>query len=203
MNVIETLKFEIPSNFQFNLWKHHKEFLSNKILSVEAQNELTFRSFILNIKLIGNSQIDLYVGLLSPFDICKLVLEKLNYSDIYDKISFKKWLEFLGKEYRELKLPDDSNWILRLGKNEDRYIHIHPGRSSPNSIRVKASILKSAIVSLASARFLNFDELNLNLINSIRKEFLSLPPLKSTKYSGTLIKIIELFQKYNGTSILK
>jgi len=63
--------FNIPSDFQFKCWKHHKEFLKYKIFSVTPQDNIGFKIFLSSIKLIGNSQIDLYVGLLSPNDICE------------------------------------------------------------------------------------------------------------------------------------
>jgi hypothetical protein len=188
-----TINFDLSHRIKFNCWKHHKKFLIRQILSIEPDDEVLFKNFLSHVKEIGNSKTDLYTGLLSPSEIYKMIIKKLENFNVKNKSTYKEWLSLAGKDYEELKLEDNSKWILRFGTEENKFIHIHPSRDPLHSIRVNASTLKTTIVALAFSRLLNYNEINLNLINKLRKEILLLAPLKSLKPPSSVINLIEEF----------
>jgi hypothetical protein len=82
--------------------------------------------------------------------------------------------------------------VLRLGEQENRYVHIHPGRYATHTIRVKAGTLKTAIaVSIWKKKF-NCTEITLALVNRVRKEILYTSPVKSFSADEGLGKLIQL-----------
>ena len=88
---------------------------------------------------------DLYLGSLNPRQISNEIINKIKNFGLYTYIKYRKWLSEEGKQYKQIDLSDTSVWMLRFGNEKDRYIHIHPGRYSPNTMRVKAKTLKTAI----------------------------------------------------------
>ena len=45
-------------------------------------------------------------------------------------------------------MPDGSAWVLRQGEEGGRYVHVHPGRRTPPTLRVRATVLKTAVMAL-------------------------------------------------------
>jgi hypothetical protein len=86
----------------------------------------------------------------------------------------------LQGDYVTLTHPDEGTaWVLRLGDEQGRYLHLHPGRWSPNTLRVRANVVKTAFVAVAYARIHGGDPMNRRLLNEVRQRLLSLPPLGS------------------------
>jgi len=108
---------------------------------------------------------------------------------------YKYWLGREGKDYRLVKLKDNSIWTLRLGENPGRYVHIHPGRNSPQTIRVKATTLKTAISILCFVQAGQIEPIETVTINEIRKKYLNEPPLKSFSTASGLGRMINLLSK--------
>jgi hypothetical protein len=81
---------------------------------------------------------------------------------------------------------------LRLGEQEERYVHIHPGRYSPHTIRVKANTLKTAIALSVWMKVYNHREINLELLNHVRREILAASPVKSLEGTEGFIKLFNL-----------
>ena len=161
-----------------------KEQLSNKHKN-NSNDEL--RKILL---LIGESQMDLYLGKLSPQETSSYMIKELKSKDVFSTKKFLKWIINKGANYRKIVLPDKSIWILREGNEKERYIHIHPGRYSPLSIRVKSLTLKSAIAVIKIFGVERSKNLFLNDVNSVRKEILIQPPLKSISAHSGQGKII-------------
>ena len=168
---------KVPQPIKLNCWKHHllfiKEQLSNKN-KINSNDEL--KKVLL---LIGESQMDLYLGKLSPKQISLYILKELKRKDVFSAQKFLKWIINKGENYRKILLLDKSIWILREGNEKERYIHIHPGRHSPLSIRVKSLTLKSAIAVIKTFGVERSKNLLLDDVNSTRKEIINQPPLKS------------------------
>ncbi len=177
------IECEVPEPVKLNCWKHHMMFIKEQTLNVDKNVSGDKLSKIL--LLIGDSQMDLYFGKFSPKQIALFVMNKLKKKFVYKNQDFKEWLNNNGKNYRKIDLPDKSIWVLREGNEKKRYIHIHPGRYSPSSVRVKAITLKSAIAMISNFGTERSKNLYLSDINSIRKDVLNQPPLKSiSSYSG-------------------
>lgn len=154
-----------PAPFLFNPLKHHLAYIQRYII------ETTPSLLSENLLKIGGSQMDLYTGRLAIEEICQQIKLQLFADNAFDRVSFQKSLK---RGYQKLTLSDDSKWILRTGNDPDRYIHLHPGRYSPHSIRIKASTLKTVIGCLV---IYGKSDIDLLKINQVRTEVLGLSPV--------------------------
>jgi len=181
----------LPINF--NCWKHHAGFIKRQIESVKEIKDLNKLKFYL-LK-IGESQMDLYFGSHSPVNISEQTLNYLHQNKIFESEQYQNWLTKEGKNYQLVKLKDKSIWTLRRGDDVSRYVHIHPGRYSPHTIRVKATTLKTAILVLCSEKIGEIKSIETQTINQIRKKYLNEPPLKSFSAVSGLGRLIDLLHK--------
>jgi hypothetical protein len=85
--------------------------------------------------------------------------------------------------------------VLRLGEQPERYVHIHPGRYSPHTIRVKAGALKTAIALSVWMKLYNHGELTVELLNYVRKDVLTASPVKSLTAVEGFVKLFKLVNK--------
>lgn len=185
----------IPLPVNLNCWKHHAGFIKKQIKSVvrEKINDPELKKVLL---VIGESQMDIYLGKLIPTQIVKEVIGILKKNNRFKLNDFKKWLYEEGQDYKLITIRDKTVWTLRLGKGQEKYIHIHPGRYSPLTIRVKSSTLKTYILSeIFSSHEKEYGDLS--IINKVRAEFLDLPPLKSISSSGGLLRLRSIFNNVN------
>jgi len=181
---------EIREPVLLNCWKHHAGFIRSRIKQYK-KNPKTNLNFILNdILLIGESIMDLYLGELNPRQISISILAYCSRQMMLNRPNFEKWLKEEGTDYRILEIGDRSKWTIRLGKMHDRYIHIHPSRYSPLTIRIRSASLKSAILYQILKN--KYEGNQLTTINLIRKEYLNLPPLKNIKSGSALRSLIKL-----------
>ena len=175
----------------FNCWKHHSGFIKEQIRSVHSIKDLEkLKKLLLKI---GESQMDLYYGNYSPSEISERIITELKKKRVFPLGRYKNWLAENKTDYQLLTLIDSSVWTLRLGENVERYVHIHPGRYSPNTRRVKALTLKTAIFTLCFENLGEQKLCNLELINLVRKNYLNEPPLKSVSKESGLGRLLELF----------
>jgi len=145
------------------------DYISNYISSFDLLREKT--GFLKQeINIIGNSQIDLYTGNISPFSIANQIIDFVKAQKADNESSWSYWLEQADTRYRTISISDDSTWILLPGKKKDRYVHIHPGRSSPHTVRVRSETLKCAIASLVFARHHDRNAEDPDLINLVRMD---------------------------------
>lgn len=142
---------------------------------------------------LGGSVTDLYCGSLSTADICSEVLSGLDSLGALSHLNFRQWLFRYGSGYRELTLSDGSVWTLRLGREPGRYVHIHPSRYAPFTIRVKSGSLKSALGLI----YLGLD-FNVENINRVREKFTALPPVKNGSAAKQIGNIYRLLLQQNG-----
>ncbi|MBZ0199687.1 MAG: hypothetical protein K8H86_07465 [Ignavibacteriaceae bacterium] len=176
--------FSIQSPFIFNCWKHHLQFLKKSA-------RLPIEEIKKGIVHLGESQMDLYTGTLTLKNICDEIEVQLERVIKINLLNYLQWLQADGKSYKAITLSDGSQWTLRFGEDPINYIHIHPCRQSANTIRVKSYALKTALIITS----LNSDkQINTEFINLIRKEYLSLAPVKSVKEDAAVLKLVELLQ---------
>lgn len=182
----------VPLPIKLNCWKHHTGFIKQQLYLIKDEND--FYTLLKRITIIGESQMDLYTGKIRPEDIAKFVIEYLKKISYTDYSSYKKWLHKNSSEYKMITLPDKSDWALRLGNEVNRFVHIHPGRYSAYSIRVRALTLKTAICVLGWNRIRNDDLINTEKINFIRTKHLNAEPVKTLAAAGGLRKIISILK---------
>ena len=181
------------SQFKLNCWKHHAAFIKKNIKQVKKEGELKKLTSILLI--IGESQMDLYLGRLTPFELTKFIKRSLKEKNAFKYEAYRQWLNLEGNDYRLIAMPDNSIWALRMGNERENYIHIHPGRYSLHTIRVRSLTLKTAIWIMAFTNIHKNIAINLQLINSVRKIYLNAEPIKSFSSATGLGKLLTAFEK--------
>jgi hypothetical protein len=167
---------DVPSPVLFNTWKHHAGTLRVRIREAAA-DEAGLRQLAGCVVVIGTELMDLYIGRLTPSEIAARVLTELKAAGRLALGPYRFWVEGQGG-YGVLTFPEDeSRWVLRLGDESDRYVHIHPGRWSPATLRVRANVLKTAVMVLAYVDVHGGDPLDRALVNRVRGEYLGLAPV--------------------------
>jgi hypothetical protein len=160
-----------------NTWKHHAAALRLRIREAIADGPAGLDELANNLVVIGTELMDLYLGALSPRDIGERILTQLRSDKRLSLDAFRAWIA-AGRGYRLLTLADDgSEWVLRMGDEADRYVHVHPARWAPKTCRVKANVLKTAVMILAYTSLHGGDPLEVNLVNQVRRDYLALTPL--------------------------
>lgn len=167
----------------FNPLKHHLGYIRECMLHFND----TVPSLVSHLKTIGGSQMDLYTGDLSVVEVYHQIRERLLDIDLLKKSLYFKYLD-QNNGYIILKLTDDSLWVLRKGVHPQKFVHIHPARYSPHSMRIKASTLKTVI----AARIACGKEVGLAEINEIRVKNLHLSPLKKMISNRGIGKMLQL-----------
>lgn len=175
----------------FHAFKHHYlyniEWLKRNLGQWNEENSLLLKS-------IGASQLDYYVGFLSVEEIKSEVSNYLHANGLDTKEKYEKWITD-NKGFREITLSDKSVWTLRM-VDKDTFVHIHPSRYSPHTIRIKANILKTVLCVLL---FEDSREqpLDIRLVNKYRTDYLNLSPIALNGIHAELEKVFNLFYRYS------
>lgn len=143
---------------------------------------------------LGSSQMDLYTGDLTTEEITQEIQYFLRQAGKFDKTSYADWIKQNG--FAKIQLSDRSEWILLLGNTEDNYVHIHPARYSPRSVRVKASTLKTVLALMIEIPDLT--EMNTSEINEVRKK-IKLSPIKNIEESYNIEELYTLIKNRRTT----
>ncbi len=162
-----------PAPVILNGWKHHQGFLILQIQKWASAHERTFPLFIAKLKMLGDSQFDLYTGKMSPEEIVHDLTTTLKGFKAYEFDSYTRWIESSTQLFWQLSVSDDSEWTLRKGDSEDFYIHIHPARYSKHTQRFKANPLRTALATLIMAN-MRHEKPGLQLMNEVRRNYLAL-----------------------------
>lgn len=166
------------ANILFNALKHHRGYIHQQIATATPDTlpEL--------LRKLGNSQMDIYYGYLSMEGLFEEVLTQIPVGSEAD------YLEWLHGAYKEITLADTSRWILLEGNVPGQYIHLHPARYSPESMRVKAPILKTAIACIVCHPGIAHPDLD--MVNYIRKTILHLSPVKDLAQCQHLWQVMNM-----------
>ncbi|MFY0254284.1 hypothetical protein ACDQ55_10060 [Chitinophaga sp. 30R24] len=114
---------------------------------------------------------------------------QLQQAGVYTQAEYVAWLA-ASRGYATLTLSDASRWILRLATGKTVYIHLHPGRYSPHTFRVKAAALKTALIYCWAIRKEHLlPEDKTVYINQLRAH-LQLPPLKNAAESSHIMALV-------------
>jgi hypothetical protein len=168
----------------FNGLKHHRHTVRNFVQDYDLDN---FPQIATALLPVGHSLMDLYVGELSEIEIYREITENLFSENIVSEAAYRQFLH--PHHYRTLTLNDTSQWVLRLGEKNGRYVHIHPGRHSPHTLRVKATTLKTAIAVLVWQRQ-SAQPLDTPLLNRLRTETLGLSPVRDLSEADSVLRVM-------------
>ena len=180
------------SSVLFNCWKHHAGFLRERI-SDAARHLVTVNQLSDQLVVVGSELMDLYYGPHSPVQIAREITEKLQSQGNYAPDAFEAWVR-ANKGYRLEPISDGSVWTLRSALDDDRYIHIHPGRHAPNTLRVRANVLKTAVLVLAETAQRGGSPLDLHRINRVRSRYLRLENVYDLAASQSIRNMIDLLK---------
>ena len=167
----------------FNRIKHHLGYIGKRINSASSTEELNEE-----VKHIGSSTLDLYTGDLSTDTIIGEICHQLRNNLHFTESDYNRWLVESEEEYRIQVISDSSQWTLLKGDIPGQYIHIHPARYSPHTLRVHANSLKTAILAVSE----KLEASDVENINRLRQDFLELSPVKSIDSMEGLGKIMYL-----------
>jgi hypothetical protein len=185
--------WEMPPPLLFNPWKHHAGFLREQVRKAGETRSDALGELAARLTVIGADLMDLYHGPLGPAEIGRLVIARLAIDGLLEPVAYRDWVT--GGGYRTLDLTGDvSRWVFRLGAEESRYIHLHPGRWAPLTCRVRGNVLKTAVMALAYTRTHGGDPLDIGVVNHVRHAFLDLPPvarvLRDDQGLGAMIALL-------------
>ena len=170
--------------------KHHLSFIIS-----EAEN-LKFRSMgEISDKLlvIGDNLMDLYTGKLSVDEILAEIQSVLHRLDVFTREDFFRWIS--GSEYKKLILSDSSVWVVKRSVNDENYIHLHPGKRSEFTCRVRGSTLKTVVACWANGKLPEKPN-QLDEVNQIRCNWLNLSPVKALQPGKGILKLAALFKNH-------
>jgi hypothetical protein len=191
---------DVPPPVLFNTWKHHAGALRRRIAQVVQIGPEALETLPNRLLAIGTDLMDLYTGALSPSEIADWVVAWLRKEIRLDSVDFRAWVE-TTPGYQVATLPDSSRWVLRWGTDVRYYIHLHPARWSPRTCRVRANVLKTAVMTLAFAGIHKFDPLDLPIINRVRQESLGLSPIGALVEGAGLKALIGLLAKNENAKL--
>lgn len=129
-------EIHIPLPVRFNPFKHHRRYI------LELLQSASFEMITDLLDPVCNNYIDLYTGSLTCEEITREVIEILKSKELLAAEQFTHWVES-NNGYRKLILSDQSEWVVRLGNENNRFVHLHPSRTGPYVIRFKGSTLKT------------------------------------------------------------
>ena len=160
-----------------NVHKHHVGFLRERIRQAVAAGPAGLPSLADELVVVGTRLMDLYHGPFSPREIGDKVMAVLRAAGRDTQSAFRDWVESAGG-YRTVDFPEDtSRWVFRLGEEDGRFVHVHPARHSPFTVRVRATVLTTAVLALAYAGIHGGDPLSRRVVNCVRRDYLDLPPV--------------------------
>lgn len=172
-------------NLLFNALKHHRGFICRQM------QEVTLHALPERLKILGNSQMDIYYGPLEVAVICEEAISQLTAIGLTDEPDYLQWLKD-SSGYAEITLSDGSRWILLHGIEPGRYVHLHPARYSPHSLRVKATVLKTALACMVVLPEGTLPDLL--TLNHIRTSLLELSPVKDLEQCEHLWKVMGMLR---------
>lgn len=169
----------------FNPWKHHCGFVCNQIQLIREEGGIKLDHFL---GYIGGTLLDFYIGELPVYTIVNEVNKYFMDMGVANVGDFKHWLGLPETTFKNIYLSDGSRWVMRLGQNDEYYIHMHPGRYSKLTIRCRPTTLKVAI---AFRYLFGFEEecFEIDKVNYARK-LAGLPPVESLNSASALQNFI-------------
>lgn len=182
-----TEEIEIPIPVRFNPFKHHR----NYILEILGSTSSEMIASLLDP--VCNNYIDIYTGKMTPEAISKAVIGILKTNHVFYIDDFTRWVDSKNG-YQEIKLEDQSEWVVRKSNEEERYIHLHPARTGPFSIRFKGSTLKT--IYLLKIYFpKKKNSLSLEDVNRVRIQIGLSPVKRLDKNKGILYCFEDFFRQ--------
>jgi len=169
--------WDVPSPVLLNTHKHHAGLLRERIRTAVAAGATGLPSLAEELVIVGTKLMDLYHGPFSPREIADRVMAEVRSGRRGTPAEFRAWVDSAGG-YQTIEFPEDmSRWVLRMGDEADRFVHVHPARYSPFTARVRANVLTTAVMTLAYSAIHGGDPLSRSVVNAVRHDYLGLAPV--------------------------
>jgi hypothetical protein len=181
---------QLPHPALLNTWKHHAGWIRERIAAAVTAGGAEVAGLPAEMVVVGTRLMDLYTGPYRPGEVVELVIADLRARGLFAFEPLARWLAERG-EFALTDLPDRSRWTIRLGPADGRYLHLHPGRRAPNTMRVPANALRSAVMAHAHARLVGGAATDLAVVNAARARYLGLLPVRTLTGDGGLGAVIE------------
>lgn len=175
---------DIPVPIRFNPLKHHRNFMLSTLTSRSPEEIKGL------LEPVCNNYNDVYTGALSPTAIGKEIIRILTKEKVLRKDDFDRWLK-INNGYRKLSLEDGSEWIVRLGNEDERYIHLHPSRDGKHTVRFKGSSLKTVFL-MKTMQKDSAETITLERVNQARL-LVGLSPIKKLDRNKGILNCFEKF----------
>jgi hypothetical protein len=179
----------LPHPALLNCWKHHAGWIRQRIAAAASAGSAGVAALPAEMAVVGSRLMDLYTGSFSPAEIAESVFADLKALDAFEFEPLAKRLAGQGG-YAMFELDDGSEWTVRLGPADGRYIHLHPGRWVPHTMRVQANTLKSAVMAHAHAKLGVGGASDLAVVNEARRLYLGMLPVRELTGAGGLGAVI-------------
>lgn len=204
-------------HFHFNHWKHHAGSICRSVRRISRcairRGEPLLRAGLLHI---GDNNLDLYIGRYGLAEIFGEIGAFLQTNALYERKSFLRWLAANGG-YRKVIIGDDSGWILRSTAGSERYLHIHPAKYTPQTIRCRAGTLKTAILILhhisAQPDVPSYREAaspseaiplpDVQRVNTLRDKLAGLPPLADLSAHSAVSSVVKLLLQADSSPVTR
>lgn len=184
----------IPHPVLFNTWKHHAAWARYRINRAVAGGPHGVAALPTELLVVGTRLMDVYTGTYTPAEVGRQLLARLDHRGFADYDSLAAWLG-TQNHWATLDLPDGSVWALRLGPAGGRYVHLHPGRWSPHTVRATANTIKSAVMAVAVGRLTGRAPLSLDVVNEARTQYLGMLPVRELTADaglGSAVRLLDL-----------
>ena len=175
---------DIPLPIRFNPLKHHRNFMLNRLANLSPEEISSL------LEPVCNNYNDVYTGGLSPTAIGEGIIRILTDEKVLRKTDFARWLQS-NNGYRKLSLEDGSEWIVRLGNEDERYIHLHPSRDGKHTVRFKGSSLKTVFL-MKTMQKDSAETITLEKVNQARL-LVGLSPIKKLDRNKGILACYEKF----------
>lgn len=185
---------DLPHPALLNTWKHHAGWICSRIAEAASAGSAAVAALPTEMAVVGSRLMDLYTGSHAPAQIAESAFADLNARNVFEFEPLARWLSEQGG-YALFALPDGSKWTVRLGPADGRYIHLHPGRWVPHTMRVQANTLRSAVMAHAHAKLVGADASDLAVVNEARKRYLGLLPVRELTGESGLGAVISALGK--------
>ena len=185
---------DVPPPVLLNTWKHHAGALRQRIKEVGQAGAAVLQELPRHLLVIGSDLMDVYTGRFSPGEIAATIIAELRAKGRLSLDAYRDWLQATGG-FGVITFPEDTScWVLRMG-NADRYVHVHPARRAPATRRVRANVLKTAVMVLAYVQVNGGEPTDVSLINAVRKQYLALAPIRGLSGAEGLAVVLEILQE--------
>jgi hypothetical protein len=180
---------EPPHPVLLNTWKHHAGWIRWRVGVAAASGAEAVAALPREMAVVGTRLMDLYTGPLTPAEVGEHVLAQLREAGRVEFEPLSAWLA-ARNEFAMIELPDSSKWTIRLGPAGGRYLHLHPGRWVPHTMRVQANTLKSAVMARAHASLTGGNPADPAVVNAARQKYLGLLPVRELAADAGLGAVI-------------